>query len=90
MNLTLQLRTLGERLAPTIINAEREKEKYAIKGWLNSGMNFWGRLHVSKCVRSEAQWTSYALNIAIGLQVLLGALTTGISAALSSKQVGLK
>jgi len=53
-------------------------------------MNFWGRLHVSKCVRSEAQWTSYALNIAIGLQVLLGALTTGISAALSGKQVGLK
>jgi TPP-dependent indolepyruvate ferredoxin oxidoreductase alpha subunit len=41
-------------------------------------------------VRFEAKWTSYALNIAIGLQVLLGALTTGISAALSGKQVGLK
>ncbi|KAF9221097.1 hypothetical protein BS17DRAFT_785902 [Gyrodon lividus] len=32
----------------------------------------------------KALWTGYALNIAIGLQVLLGALTTGLSAAVSS------
>lgn len=30
--LTLQLCTLGERLAPTIINAKKEREQYAIKG----------------------------------------------------------
>ncbi|KIJ67194.1 hypothetical protein HYDPIDRAFT_107918 [Hydnomerulius pinastri MD-312] len=30
--------------------------------------------------------TGYALNIAIGLQVLLGALTTGLSAAISGRQ----
>ena len=41
-------------------------------------------------VRFQAKWTGLALNIAIGLQVLLGALTTGISAALQGKQVGLK
>ncbi|OJA11341.1 hypothetical protein AZE42_04929 [Rhizopogon vesiculosus] len=35
----------------------------------------------------KAKWTSYTLNIAIGLQVLLGALTTGLSASLSSNQV---
>ncbi|TFK63947.1 hypothetical protein BDN72DRAFT_881802 [Pluteus cervinus] len=33
--------------------------------------------------------TGYALNIAIGLQVLFGALTTGLSAALSGKQVSI-
>ncbi|KAG2154164.1 uncharacterized protein EDB93DRAFT_1248371 [Suillus bovinus] len=65
LNLTLQRRTIGERLDPTIANAEREREQYAIK----------------------ARMTGYALNIAIGLQILLGALTTGLAAALSGKQV---
>ncbi|KAG2341638.1 hypothetical protein BDR05DRAFT_976805 [Suillus weaverae] len=55
-------RTIGERLDPTITNAERERAQYATKG--------------------------FALNIAIGLQVLLGALTTGLGAALTGKQVG--
>ncbi|KAH0835621.1 hypothetical protein J3R83DRAFT_9369 [Lanmaoa asiatica] len=32
----------------------------------------------------KALWTGYALNIAIGLQVLLGALTTGLAAAVTS------
>ncbi|OJA11345.1 hypothetical protein AZE42_04927 [Rhizopogon vesiculosus] len=59
--------TLGERIRPTIDNAKKEREQYAIK----------------------AKWTSYALNIAIGLQVLLGALTTGIAAALSGKQTSI-
>ncbi|OAX41644.1 hypothetical protein K503DRAFT_767508 [Rhizopogon vinicolor AM-OR11-026] len=59
--------TIGERLNPSIINAEKERAQYAIK----------------------AQWTGYALNIAIGLQVLLGALTTGLSAALSGRQVSI-
>ncbi|KAG9312534.1 hypothetical protein JVU11DRAFT_6929 [Chiua virens] len=31
-----------------------------------------------------ALWTGYAINIAIGLQVLLGALTTGLSAAVTT------
>ncbi|KAG2148831.1 hypothetical protein DEU56DRAFT_926411 [Suillus clintonianus] len=56
-------RTIGERLAPTIDNAEKERARYATKG--------------------------LALNIAIGLQVLLGALTTGISAATSGKQTSI-
>ncbi|KAF8805338.1 hypothetical protein BYT27DRAFT_7258449 [Phlegmacium glaucopus] len=30
---------------------------------------------------TKAKWTGYALNIAIGLQVLLGSLTTGLSAS---------
>ncbi|KAG2041151.1 hypothetical protein BDR03DRAFT_1089440 [Suillus americanus] len=60
-------RTIGERLDPSILNAEREREQYATK----------------------AKITGYALNIAIGLQVLLGALTTGVAAALSGKQVSI-
>ncbi|KAG1898492.1 uncharacterized protein F5891DRAFT_1190876 [Suillus fuscotomentosus] len=35
----------------------------------------------------KAKMTGWALNVAIGLQVLLGALTTGLSAALSGKQI---
>ncbi|EGN97451.1 hypothetical protein SERLA73DRAFT_161484 [Serpula lacrymans var. lacrymans S7.3] len=34
----------------------------------------------------KAMWTGYALNAAIGLQVLLGALTTAISAATTGRQ----
>ncbi|KAF9011673.1 hypothetical protein BDZ89DRAFT_1077547 [Hymenopellis radicata] len=60
-----RVRTVGERLQPTLSTAEAEKVKYAFK----------------------AKMTGYALNIAIGLQVMLGALTTGISAATSGKSV---
>lgn len=35
---------------------------------------------------AKAAWTGYALNIAIGLQVLLGSLTTGLSAVAVGKQ----
>ncbi|KAJ7904979.1 hypothetical protein B0H13DRAFT_2024203 [Mycena leptocephala] len=37
----------------------------------------------------KAQTTGYALNIAIGLQVLLGALTTGLSAAISGRKASI-
>ncbi|KAG2069199.1 hypothetical protein BDR04DRAFT_722560 [Suillus decipiens] len=37
----------------------------------------------------KAKLAGYALNIAIGLQVFLGALTTGLAAALSGKQVSI-
>ncbi|KAK0187139.1 hypothetical protein F5146DRAFT_765202 [Armillaria mellea] len=37
----------------------------------------------------KARMTGYALNIAIGLQVLLGALTTALSAATSGKQTSI-
>ncbi|KAG1751966.1 hypothetical protein EDD22DRAFT_242203 [Suillus occidentalis] len=60
-------RTIGERLAPTIVNAERERAQYA----------------------SKARITGLALNVAIGMQVLLGALTTGISAATSGRQTSI-
>lgn len=60
-------RTIGERLAPTIANAEKERTQYA----------------------SKARITGLALNIAIGMQVLLGALTTGISAATSGRQTSI-
>jgi hypothetical protein len=49
--------------------------------------------HIWACsdgVPLEAKMTGYALNIAIGLQVLLGALTTGLAAALSGRQVSLR
>ncbi|KAF9011667.1 hypothetical protein BDZ89DRAFT_1077542 [Hymenopellis radicata] len=60
-----RVKTVGERLQPTLSTAEAEKVKYAFR----------------------ARTTGYALNIAIGMQVMLGALTTGISAATSGKSV---
>ncbi|KAG1824680.1 uncharacterized protein BJ212DRAFT_1260967, partial [Suillus subaureus] len=39
---------------------------------------------------SKARMTGVALNVAIGMQVMLGALTTGISAATSGRQVSSK
>jgi hypothetical protein len=36
--------------------------------------------------RFTAKWTNIVMNIAIGLQVFLGALTTGLGAALSGKK----
>ncbi|KAK0200376.1 hypothetical protein DFS33DRAFT_150169 [Desarmillaria ectypa] len=62
-----RLKTVGERLQPTLSTAETAREKYVLK----------------------ARMTGYALNIAIGLQVLLGALTTGLSAATSGKQTSI-
>ncbi|KAJ7475151.1 hypothetical protein B0H11DRAFT_1664923, partial [Mycena galericulata] len=37
----------------------------------------------------KAKMTGYALNVAIGLQVVLGSLTTGLSAATSGRQTSL-
>jgi SMODS and SLOG-associating 2TM effector domain len=39
------------------------------------------------CAFHTAKWTNWAINIAIGLQVFLGALTTGLGASLSGKSV---
>ncbi|KAJ7207888.1 hypothetical protein GGX14DRAFT_396092 [Mycena pura] len=58
------LKSLEERLRPTMNTAKAERDKYKLK----------------------ANVTSYALNIAIGMQVVLGVLTTGLSAATSGKQ----
>jgi hypothetical protein len=100
LSLTLQRRTIGERLDPTITQADKERVQYAIKGELTLASSAWHlrmqsdfefvSFRGSDTVPFEAKWTSYALNIAIGLQVFLGALTTGLSAALSGRQVRLK
>lgn len=39
--------------------------------------------------RTKANMTRYALNIAAGLQILLGALTTGLAASLSGRQLSI-
>ncbi|KAJ3927708.1 MAG: hypothetical protein NXY57DRAFT_859709, partial [Lentinula lateritia] len=65
---THRAKTVGERLLPTLENAEAERTNYALR----------------------AKMTGFALNVAIvGLQVLLGALTTAISAATSGKQTSI-
>ncbi|KAJ7262744.1 hypothetical protein B0H12DRAFT_1104260 [Mycena haematopus] len=46
------------------------------------------KLEREKC-ELKARMTGYALNIAIGLQVLLGALTTGIAAATTGRQTSI-
>ncbi|KAK0218790.1 hypothetical protein IW262DRAFT_1462278 [Armillaria fumosa] len=55
------------------------------------GERLWPTRNNAKTARDKyalkARMTGYALNIAIGLQVLLGALTTALSAATSGKQV---
>jgi hypothetical protein len=62
----LQGLTVGERLRPTIDQAEAQKIKYAAK----------------------AKMIGFALNAAIGLQVLIGSLITGLSSVTSGRQVG--
>jgi hypothetical protein len=42
---------------------------------------------LSTFVRYTAKWTGLVINIAIGLQVFFGALTTGLGAALGGKSV---
>ncbi|KAJ4490715.1 hypothetical protein J3R30DRAFT_3424432 [Lentinula aciculospora] len=64
---TYRAKTVGERLSPTLENAEAERVNYALR----------------------AKMTGSALNVAIGLQVLLGALTTAISAATSGRQTSI-
>ncbi|KAF7361330.1 Carbamoyl-phosphate synth [Mycena sanguinolenta] len=46
------------------------------------------RLEREKC-ELKARMTGYALNVAIGLQVLFGALTTGIAAATTGRQASI-
>jgi len=61
-----RLRSVGERLQPTLDHAHREKAKFEKKAMLNG----------------------WALNLAIGLQVVLGALITGLAAAIKPSKVG--
>ncbi|OJA11342.1 hypothetical protein AZE42_04928 [Rhizopogon vesiculosus] len=84
------LGTLGARLDPTIESAKAKKTQYEITGkarvvkfYVEVPIYFW---ECSDDVHFEAKWTSYTLNIAIGVQVLLGALTTGLAAASPGKQ----
>ncbi|KAG2052369.1 hypothetical protein BDR06DRAFT_1009650 [Suillus hirtellus] len=78
--------TIGFRLAPTIANAKIEREQYAAKV-RHSSLDV--SLFSDNIPFYEARVTGLALNIAIGLQVALGALTTGISASLTGKQVSI-
>jgi hypothetical protein len=61
-----RLRSVGERLQPTLDHAHREKAKFERKAMLNG----------------------WALNLAIGLQVVFGALITGLAAAIKPSKVG--
>ncbi|KAH7886798.1 hypothetical protein F5I97DRAFT_1052657 [Phlebopus sp. FC_14] len=45
--------------------------------------------YAQKGSSSPAKWTGYALNIAIGLQVLLGAMTTGLSVVTTGRQTSI-
>jgi SMODS and SLOG-associating 2TM effector domain len=76
-----RLATVGDRLQPTIDVAKKERAKFGKKGDFPSLVQLTGTEDV--CFIAER--TGLALNIAIGLQVLLGALTTGLPAAASPK-----
>jgi len=45
--------------------------------------------HQRKKTKSRANWYKYTINIAMGLQILLGALVTGLSIVVSPSHVGL-
>jgi hypothetical protein len=59
LNLTLQRRTIGERLDPTIANAERERAQYTAKGLSNC-----------QIIASSARYASMTLRILIAGHVL--------------------
>lgn len=92
-------RTVGERLKPTIEAAEKEKFKAEKKGIsTSSSFETISRVVTTLELRCSlnspfsfhddlAKITGLALNFAIGAQVLLGALTTALGAALTGKSV---
>ena len=79
---------VGARLHPTLVEAKKACKKAETKGekerdvYYNSNVN---RPFV--CAHRKVKHTVRFLSIAIGLQVLLGALTTAVGAALSGKNV---
>ncbi|KAH9849116.1 hypothetical protein C2E23DRAFT_784784 [Lenzites betulinus] len=60
-------KTVQQRLEPTLLSAEMERDRAALK----------------------AKAHSWALNCAIGAQVVLGALTTGVAAATTGRQTSI-
>jgi hypothetical protein len=77
--------TAKERLKYIVEAAEAEIIKYKKRG----AASHIQALPLLTTFNFVAHWTGWALNIAIGLQVLLGALTTAVSAATSGRQVRL-
>jgi SMODS and SLOG-associating 2TM effector domain len=75
--------TIGERLQPTIDAATNERDK-AVRRGAYTGFVMSPDAEHAACT---AKMTGYSLNVAIAVQVLLGALTTGLGAALSGKSV---
>lgn len=76
--------TLGDRLQPTMDEAEDERKRFELIGTSNSlkVCNYWFS-------QSRVAFkTGWALNIAIGAQVVVGALVTILSAVLTGKTVG--
>jgi|SRR5882762_5242626 len=82
-------RTVGERLQPTLDNAHIEKAKYERKGRFNLLLLLGGPsiYSIFTDALSPAMMNGYALNLAIGLQVILGALVTGLSSVVSPARV---
>lgn len=79
-------RSVEERLAPTLESARKELAKYQLQG----GYDLVVQNSVCLTVPSIAKMTGWSLNFAIGAQVVLGALTTGVAAATSGHQVRLE
>lgn len=70
-------------MRPTIENAKKEEASSSRKGQFSFLIRLWLSRSLMKICPLRlliARVTSYALNIAIGLQVLISALITGLSA----------
>jgi hypothetical protein len=78
------VKTIHERLEPTIKAANRDQKKYARKGeprYIDLKQQM-PTIHVLL-----AMMFSYSLNIAIGLQVVVGSMITGLSAIFEGHKV---
>ncbi len=81
-------KTVQQRIQKTVDNAQRELTKYTRKGtrrdFLSDPVSNFSDICALLLL---AQMTGYSLNVAIGLQVVISALITGLSAVTTGRHV---
>jgi SMODS and SLOG-associating 2TM effector domain len=80
-------KTVAERLEPTLEVARRERDTYARSGTSIYSLSLMPIDRVSHLIAFIAKYYGMALNVAIGLQVVIGAITTGVAAATTGRSV---
>ena len=78
--------TLGARLGPTLEEASKLRRSASLQGTRRCHDPATRLISLPVC---PAKWTVYSINVAIALQVVLGALTTALGASLHGNSVRL-